>query len=213
MTTAATLGEKALRQLGVAVVPVADRPPLIAQVADETIATRALVELGVIAADETPAAADQALAQDALVAVQASLAAQALVWWADTHVPQAVAAEYSHLTAISMASSFGKAADPTRVEALEARVRKVALVLSAPDLATSAVLDIHNELAAAGRVRWSSQDIPRPAEPVYVTLAANRLAPQFGMPLDPAKEVMARRQLAQLIALPSSGERVVTEYF
>jgi hypothetical protein len=213
MTTPATLGEQALRQLGVAVVPVADRPALTTQVAADTIATDALIALGVIASDETPSATDQALALAKLRAVQASLAAQALVWWPDTAVPQAVAGEYESLTAIHLASSFGKQADPNRIAALEARVKHIALVLSAPDTATAAVLDIHNELAATGRVRWTSEDIPRPAERAYVDLAANQLAPLFGAKADPASEISARRLLAQLIALPSSGERTQAEYF
>lgn len=213
MPTAATLGERALRRLGVAVVPVADRPELVTQVPAATIATAALIELGVIASDETPSPTDQALAMAKLASVQASLAAQALVWWPDTDVPQAVAEEYIKLVALSMATSFGKQGDPTRQPAIEARVKHIALVLSAPDLATEAVVMVHNELAAAGRVRWSINDIPAPAEAPYLYLAANRLAPAFGQKADPADEVSARRALAQLIALPSSGERVMAEYF
>ena len=61
-TTPATLGEQALRRLGIAVVPVALRPGTATIVALPDIATRALVALGVIASDETPSATDQALA-------------------------------------------------------------------------------------------------------------------------------------------------------
>lgn len=212
-TTPATLGEMALRQLGVAIVPVADRPVLVTQIPAAIIATDALIELGVIASDETPSATDQALALAKLRSVQASLTAQALVWWPDTDIPQAVAEEYTKLTALSMGTSFGRQVDPARQPALEARVKHVALVLSAPDNATAAVLDIHNELAATGRVRWTSADIPRAAEVAYVNLAANQLAPLFGAKADPQAEVSARRLLAQLIALPSSGERVTAEYY
>ncbi len=211
--TIAELGERALRRLGVAVVPFADRPALTVQVPRADIATAALVELGVIASDETPSATDQALALAKLASVQASLAAQALVWWPDDAVPQAVAEEYIKATALVLSSSFGKAADPNQWPALEARIRKVSLILSAPDLATDAVLGVHQDLTARGLARWSSFDIPDPAADCMVVLAANVLAPQFGQKADPRDDAAAMRSLAQYIALPTSGERVTAEYF
>ena len=51
----ATIAERALRRLGVAIVPVADRPALNTRVAPEDIANGALIELGVIAVDKVPA--------------------------------------------------------------------------------------------------------------------------------------------------------------
>ncbi len=214
IATIAELGERALRRLGVAIVPVADRPALTVQVPRADIATAALVELGVIASDETPAATDQALALAKLASVQASLAAQALVWWQDDAVPQAVAEEYTKLTANVMASAFGKAAGDIQMHAaLEARVRKVALVLSAPDLATDAVLGVHQDLTARGLARWSVFDIPEAAADAMTVLAANVLAPQFGQKADPRDDAAAMRSLAQYIALPTSGETVHALYF
>lgn len=213
MPTAATLGERALRRLGVAVVPVADRPALGAIVPAATLATRALVALGVIAADETPAAADATLALDRVRAVHDALIAQGAVSWSVDAIPLAVSDEMAGLAAIHLASSFGKAADPARMPVLEGRVRTVAMVMAAPALAEEAVLAVHAQLAATGRVRWSINDIPTPAEAPYMYLAANRLAPAFKMQPDQAAEVTAMRSLAQIIALPSSGERVSAEYF
>jgi hypothetical protein len=43
-TTIATIGERALRRLGVAIVVVANRPAAVAPIALATIATRALIE-------------------------------------------------------------------------------------------------------------------------------------------------------------------------
>ncbi len=213
MTTPATLGEQALRQLGVAVVPVADRPALAAPIAPATIATTALTALGVIAADETPSAEDAALALSRVSAAHDALVAQGAVSWTLNAIPAGVSDDYAILAALHLASSFGKQADPARQAQIEARVRKVAMVMRAPAEAEAAVLDVHNELAATGRVRWSSADIPRPAEQAYVTLAANVLAPSFAAKPDQQAEVLARRLLAQLIALPSSGERVTAEFF
>jgi hypothetical protein len=207
------LGERALRRIGVAIVPVADRPPLNAMVTPASVATAALVELGVIAADETPTASDQALALAKVQAVQDSLTARALTWWDNTGIPSAVAEEYTKMAATLAATSFGKAGDIQIYAALEARVRQVALVLSAPDLATAAVQAVHDDLAARGRVRWTVFDIPPAAIDPYVALAAAALAPRFEQQFPPDAVVAATRSLAQIIALPTSGERVQTEYF
>jgi hypothetical protein len=213
MTDIATLGERALRRLGVAVVPVADRPPLATMIAPDTIATDALVELGVIAADEVPSPADLALAQSKLAAVQDSLTSQALVWWDNTGIPSALREEYTKMTAAQMATAFGKQADPAVYALLENRVRRMALVFTGPERATEAVQAVHDDLTARGRARWSVFDLPPAAELPYELLAANRLAPLFEKPADAAADVLAMRSLAQIIALPSSGERVVAEYF
>lgn len=213
MTTPAALGEQALRQLGVAVVPVAERPALTAPASADAMARMALIALGVIASDETALADDTALALERLRAVHDAMVAQGGISWSFGAVPTAVSDDYAMLAAIHLASSFGKTADPARVPVIEARVRRVAQIMRAPTDAETAVLDVHNMLAATGRVRWSSNDIPRPAEPAYVALAANQLAPSFGAKVDQAQELMARRTLAQLIALPTSGERTMAEYF
>lgn len=211
--TPATLGERALRRLGVAVVPVASRPAQGAIVPAATIARNALTALGVIAADETPSADDAALAAARVSAVHDALVAQGAVSWALGAIPNAVSDEMAALAAIRLASSFGKQADPARVPVLEARIRHVAMIMAAPALAEEAVLAVHADLAARGKVRWSSADIPQAAELPYQMLAANRLAPNFQQKAEPADEIAAMRTLAQIIALPSSGERVQAEYF
>jgi hypothetical protein len=114
---------------------------------------------------------------------------------------------------MSLASAFGKAVDPQLLPMFEARVRRMALVLSANDHATRAVQAVHDDLSARGKVRWSVFDIPEAAELPYELLAANRLAPLFDKPLDPNADAMAMRALAQYIALPTSGEAVVGTYF
>ena len=211
--TIATLGERALRRLGVAIVPVADRPALTVTVPAATIATAALVELAVIAADETPATADQALALAKVGAVHDALVAQGVVSWALSAVPQSASEEYTKLAANVMASSFGKPADAQMHAMLEARVRKVALILSAPDLATAEVLGVHQDLTARGLTRWTSFDVPDAVADCYVRLAANQLAPQFGQKPDPRDDISAERSLARYIALPTSGARIQAEFF
>lgn len=211
--TAAVLGERALRRLGVAIVPVASRPALSGGISQTLIATRALLWLAVIAADETPATNDLNLAIAYVATTHDALIAQGIVTWAINAIPTAVADEYTMLTAMHLAPTFGRAADPTQQPVIEARVRKVSQIMAAPALATQRVLDIHRNLEARGKVRWSIQDLPPAAEDLYVILAAFQMAPEFGVHPTPGDDLIAMRGFAQIIALPSSGERVQTDYF
>ena len=253
-----------------------------------TIATAALVELGVIAADETPSASDQALALDKVASVHGSLLAQGIALWDVSAIPRAFAEEYTKLTAAMAASqlrqggrsgdrgaargpyscrrhgderryavrarqgdlrpcqrwmrrawcggpatavprafteeymkltvamtagSLGKQIDPAIIPALEARVRKGAMVLSADDNANQAVQAVHDDLVMRGIARWSVFDIPDAASTSYVTLAADALGPLFGVQTDPKDAAMAMVALYRYVALPTSGETVAAAYF
>ena len=209
-----TLAERALRRLNVAVVPLDDRPVMTEMVPVATIATMALVELGIIASDEVPLPSDQALALDKVASVHAALDAQAMVWWDATAVPRAFVEEYVKLAAGQMASSFGKTVDPASVALFEGRVRRGAMGIASHDIAVEAVLAVHTDLVAKGIARWSSFDIPDMAAMPYEMLAAYELAPKF----PPAEQrqpevVQAMRTLFTITALPTSGERVTAEYF
>lgn len=155
----------------------------------------------------------QNLALAKLQQVQASLVSQAFITWDNNGVPMAVAEEYTRLTALALASSFGQKPDPQMTGVFEGRVRRMALILGGPDAAEEAVMSVHNTLAARGLARWSSYDIPVAAEMPYEMLAANRLAPLFDLKADPGSEVLATRTLLQIIALPTSGETTRVEYF
>lgn len=209
----ATLGERALRRLGVAIVPESERPDLTVTVPAATIATNALVELGVIASDETPSATDQALALSKVNTVHDSLVAQSFVRWTVSAVPQAVAEEYTKLAAALAATSFGKSSSLEAYTALEQRVRRVAMMMQAGDEATRAVLAVHRDLVARGMARWSSFDIPPAIEEPMVMLAAQLLAPSFGGQANPQESMMAMALIAKQIALEPSGEPVVAQYF
>jgi len=313
--TVSMLAERALRRLGVAIVPVAERPALNTRVAPgdiaigalielgviatdevpasqatvvpvDTIATTALIKLGVIASDETPSATDLALSRGAvnavhaalvaqgsvewtsaqirsdvseeyagltafhiassfgkqgdpaivpllegriahvsrvqrayalalskLTQVQASLVSQANVTWDNLGVPMAVAEEYTRLVAMALASSFGKPVEPQMLAIWEARVRRMAAVLAGPGSAEDAVQAVHDNLVARGLARWTVWDVPPAAELPYEMLAANRLAPLFDKPMDPAADLIASRALSQIAALPTSGQTVTAEYF
>lgn len=209
----ATIGQKALRRLGVRVVPLDDSPTLTEMVPVATIATAALVELGVIASDETPIPSDQALLLDKVASVHAALDAQGVVWWSKDAIPRAFAEEYTKLAASWAATSFGKSADPQLVASLEARVRKGAMVLSSDDQANQAVQAVHDNLVMRGVARWSVFDIPNPVGDAYSVLAADRMAPLFGTDTVPADTRAAEVAIYRYVALPTSGETVAAEYF
>jgi len=208
-----TIAERALRRLGVSIVPLDDSPVLTEMVSVATIATLALTELGVIAADEVPSVSDQALALDKVASVHAALDAQGLVWWGADAVPRAFVEEYTKLAAMQAASSFGKQADPQVVQLLEARVRRGVMEMSGHDIAVEAVMAVHLDLVARGIARWSSQDVPDHVGPSYEILAADFLAPKFEKQTDPADAALARAAIYRYVALPSSGQRVQTAYF
>ena len=212
-TSIGTIAQIALRRLGVRVVPLDDSPVLTEMVTFDVIAIGALIELGVIASDETPANADMDFMRDKVASVHGALDAQGIVWWPVGSVPRAFTEEYTKLTAAMAGSSFGKAIDPAVVAMLEARVRKGAMVLSADTNAQQAVQAVHDDLVMRGIARWSVQDIPDPLADPYATLAADALAPLFGGDTDPRDTQDAIVAIYRYVALPSSGETVSTAYF
>jgi len=213
MTTVSDLAERALRRLGVVVVPEADRPAITATVTINAIGTTALQELGVVASDETPAPTDQALAESKARTVHASLAATGAVAWSESAIPQSVIEDYAKLTAGQMASSFGKQADPQVMALLETRVRRASVVLYAPEMARNAVMDVHRGLVATGWADWTTQDIPDAACDPYVVMACVTLAPTFGVQFDPRQGIVAQQQLRRIVSLPTVGIAVRAEYF
>jgi len=213
MATVDQLAERCLRRLGVVVVPAANRPSITATTTIASVATTALQELGVVASEETPSPSDQALAEAKARSVHASVVANTSANWSESAIPQSVAEEYAKLTAAMSASSFGKATDPQVVTLLEARVRRVASELYAPEMAQNAVMDVHRGLVAMGWADWTSQDVPDAAGDPYVVLACITLAPTFGVQFDVRLGVKAHQDLRRIIALPTSGIPVRAEYF
>ncbi len=146
-------------------------------------------------------------------AVQDSLVAQAFIPWGLNQIPQCVADDYASLTQVRAAPLLGLPDDPKSVEIYEGRIKRAVMVLRSPALATQAVMAVHSDLAARGKVRWSIFDIPDFIEYPYVVLAANILAPNFQQKPDPVAEQEARMAINRLISLPSSGMPVVAGYF
>ena len=212
-TSVGTIAQLALRRLGVRIVPLDDSPTLTEMVPVAMIATAALVELGVIASDETPIPSDQALVLDKVASVHAALDAQGVVWWPSGSVPRAFMEEYVKLTAAHAGSSFGRSIDPSIVAMLEARIRKGAMVLSSDTKAQEAAQAIHDDFVMRGLARWTSLDIPNAVGEAMEVLVADRLAPLFGMQTDPNDAAAAMIAIYRYVALPSSGEQVSVPYF
>ena len=208
-----TIAQIALRRLGVRIVPLDDSPVLTEMVAFDVIAIGALIELGVIASDETPADADMTYMRDKVASVHAALDAQGVVWWPVGSVPRAFVEEYTKLTAAQGASSFGQPVDPAIVAMLEGRIRKGAMVLSSDTQAQQAAQAVHDDLVMRGIARWSSLDIPDPVGEAMAVMVAFRLAPPFEVQPDAEAAANAMVAIYRYVALPTSGEHVATAYF
>jgi hypothetical protein len=87
------------------------------------------------------------------------------------------------------------------------------MVLSADDNAQQAVQAVHDDLVMRGCARWTTWDIPEAVGDAYAVLAADRLAPLFGMDTDAKDTALAMVAIYRYVALPSSGETVVAAYF
>ena len=72
-------------------------------------------------------------------------------------------------------TSLGQKTDPAMIPALEGRVRKGVMVLSADDNAQQAVQAVHDDLVMRGIARWTVFDIPQALGDPYVVLAADNL--------------------------------------
>ena len=211
-----TIAQKALRRLGVRVVPLDDSPTLTEMVPfrhhrhGEASCRVGRHRLG-RNADPVRSGGDHARTKSPRV--HAALDAQGVVWWPVGSVPRAFTEEYTKLVALFAATSFGKPSSPQEVALLEGRVRKGVMVLSADDNAQQAVQAVHDDLVMRGIARWTSLDIPDVVGEQYAIMAADRLAPLFDEGPDPNGTPAAMAALYRYVALPSSGETVATAYF
>ena len=234
-TDVSTLAERALRRLGISIVPVADRPALNTRVAPgdianaalidlgviatdevppsqaavvpvDTIATLALIKLGVIASDETPIATDLTLARDALTAVHNALVGQGTVDWTTAAITTAVSEEYAGLTAAHLAPSFGKASDPALVPMLEGRIRTVSKVARAYNQALAAVQRVQASLVSQANVGWDNNGKPTAVATEYTTLVGATLASSFGQKTDPAQTEMMEKRVRRMAQILAAPE-------
>jgi len=153
------------------------------------------------------------LALEQAEAAHAQLVAIGAASWDKDHIPVAVADQYIELVRMAVAPLLRVEIPNADRQALQEQVRRVSLVLGSQTLAEDAVMATHANLAAQGKARWSIFDIPDFAEAIYEVLAANRLAPAFGVPIDQISGAAAMADLNRLVALGASSEPVRAEYF
>src|SRR4029077_6996688 len=231
-----TIAEQALRRLGIAIVPVADRqmltemidpqdvanavlvqlgvvvvnaserPTLSVTVPAATLATNSLIELGVIASDETPSPTDQALALAKVLEVHDSLVANGNISWASDAIPQFASEEYIKMAANLMASSFGRAADPANYALLEGRVRQAVMVQRAPAIALAAVREVQASLTSLAITWWDDTGIPSALADEYTKMAANIAASSFGQKADPAVYNMLEQRVRRMALIDSAPD-------
>ena len=132
-----TLAERGAAAARVAVVPLDDRPTLTEMVPVATIATMALVELGVIASDETPSASDRHYALDKSPVFTPRWMPSA-AWWDGTAVPRAF--WWRNTPRFDGCRPAPAAQGPTRrlLALLEGRIRRGAMGLASHDIAVEA---------------------------------------------------------------------------
>ena len=174
----ATIATNALVQLGV-IATDASTPSQAVVVTTDAIATLALTKLGVIASDETPLASDLALAQAAVAAVHANLVAQGYADWTATAITNAVSEEYAALVSQHIAPAFGKPADLQVVGAMEARIANVARVHRATNLALAKVSEVQASLVSQGLVGFANTGVPTAIAEEYTRLTALMLGPEL----------------------------------
>ena len=167
-TSIGTIAQKALRRLGVRVVPVDDSPTLTEMVPVATIATAALVELGVLNSDGTPSTAivaPAAIATSALVDL--GVLNSDLTMAVPATVPQATIAT----TALIELGVIASDETPSATDQA---------------LAVDKVASVHGALVDQGIALWDIAAIPRAVAEEYTKLTAAMSASSFGKSVDPA---------------------------
>ncbi len=187
--TADDIARRAVRMLGInpagTLGDASLDPPLTTTT--NVIASDALVKLGVVAADESPAPLDWAYAQARARHVHDMLSKEWAAPWQESAIPIAVAEWYIIMTANMIAPSFGKPANADAFEMASQAVRRFCLAgQPGQDMAMDKVRAVHEELNALGVVSWPLSAVPGSIAEPYVQMAAALLTPVFkpGTPVD-----------------------------
>lgn len=149
------------------------------------LGTAVLLKLAVIAADETPAALDQAEAEARVIAVHDILSALDYVTWAASAIPTGVAEYYVVAASNLLAPEFGKPASIEAYQAALAVIRQMALSGSwGQVLAEAKVQEAHEALNVLGFVEWTVAAVPVGLAQAYVAMTAALLAPVMSFQQD-----------------------------
>ena len=153
-------------------------------------------------------------AQDRVRAIQSELNALGLVSWDADHIPAAAADALASMAAMQMGAEFGRPMEAKAYADMEARIRRISMGGAAGQaLAEQKVRAVQASLEARGHARWTIHDVPFYAEEPLVFMAATWLAPECGVPADPAWWAAAELDINRIISLPSEREPVRASYF
>lgn len=153
------------------------------------LATQALVRLTVIASDEMPFTADQALATSQVVAVHDMLVSLDYAAWPLSAVPLSVAPHYIAMTAHLLGPYFGlPGSADAYAEALEMIRRQSLTGPIAQARAENRVATVHDMLVSAGLATWLLNAIPLALADAYAAMTAALMAPVFSKPADQAAQ-------------------------
>lgn len=180
------LAQNALKLLGVNPVEQASAPGLDGETFTQSqIGTFALQALGVYASDETPTTSDADLAATYVVAFHNHLVSLNLVRWLETAIPTEASVIYTMATAAKLGPSFGKAESQADYDKAVTDIRAIALSGQyAQSFALDHVAMVHNELVGLNLASWAETEIPDALSETYSKMAAIRMAPAFGQPVD-----------------------------
>jgi len=132
-------------------------------------------------------------------------------WGADA-TPAYMAPALVQLTANLLAPVYGKPAEPADT-IMQSMRQTLLLGPRGLQIAAEKVRAVHADLVARRRTRWLLNDIPTAAEEPYVMMAAVLMAPIASVRVDPNDWALGDRMITKIVALPSTGEVVVGQYF
>jgi hypothetical protein len=207
----ADIAARALRMVGVNPADNAAAQPEQSY-SSAVIGTRALVRLGVIASDETPSATDLLAAQQGVYAVHQRLAGLDYVSWGVDAVPDHAADQYVVMTVSMIAADFGKPSSLETYQAAEEMLRQAALRgVVAQARAMAKVAAVHAELAGSGWIDWTLTAIPTGASEDYAVMAAQLLAPTYGISSAPDLYSAAQLRVRRVALAGTLGTAIASD--
>ncbi len=206
--TAAYLAQNALKILGANTVEQASSPALDTTVfSPGQIAAMALESLGVYASDETPSTTDLADATTYVLAFHNHLVSVNVARWAETAIPPEASVFYTLASASQMATLFGKTPDPQAYTGAIAALKQISLSNQfGQAFALDHVTMVHSWLVGANLATWTLETVPDAVSDLYSLLAAQRMAPTYGQPTDPAVIASAEMALRQFALSGQYGQ-------
>lgn len=184
----AYLAQNALKLLGVNLVEQQANPGADGSLFTvANIGNMALVQLGIIASDQTASSQDTALATQYAGAFQAEMVQLNYVRWTASTIPMLAANLYMIAVAALLGPAFEKPFQAAEYAGAVAQIKQLAIAnSSAQQFAYDNIGLVHQTLLGKNMVSWDLNSIPDPVAQYYILLAAQNMATTFGQTFDPA---------------------------